>query len=407
MNGAGLPRRELLRGGLAGLATLMVGCSSEETGSQASSAPDAGTDAIVQPKLKSNIGSIGPLGDPDANGVRLPDGFSSRIVARSGQAPIPGGTYLWHGKPDGGATFATEDGGYVYVSNSEIPLAGGVGALRFDAQGTPVDAYPLLQGTNVNCAGGKTPWGTWLSCEEVSKGRVFECDPLGKTAAAPFEALGIFKHEAVAIDPVSNQLYLTEDEGDGRFYRFTPGGMRNGRPDLAAGTLEVAEVASDGSVTWHALPDPAFSGATPTRLQIAQSTQFDGGEGIAWFDGVVYFSTKGDNRVWAFDIAAQKLGVLYDAQTAADPILTGVDNLTVSCCGDVLVAEDGGDMQIVAILPDGSLKPLLQVTGHDGSEITGPAFDPSGTRLYFSSQRGSDGVTGVTFEVTGPFHLPA
>jgi secreted PhoX family phosphatase len=79
--------------------------------------------------------------------------------------------------------------------------------------------------------------------------------------------------------------------------------------------------------------------------------------------------------------------------------------LTLSCCGDVLVAEDGGDMQVVAILPDGTLKPLLQVTGHSGSEITGPAFDPSGTRLYFSSQRGPSG--GVTYEVTGPFHLPA
>jgi uncharacterized protein len=72
----------------------------------------------------------------------------------------------------------------------------------------------------------------------------------------------------------------------------------------------------------------------------------------------------------------------------------------------VLVAEDGGDMEIVAILPDGTPKPLLQIVGHDGSEVTGPAFDPSGTRLYFSSQRGPTGelTDGWTFEVTGPFH---
>ena len=384
----------------------MVGCSSDEAGGSGKSV-DAGPDAPAPPKLKSNLANLGPLGTPDANGLILPDGFTSRVVATTGQAPLPGGSFLWHGRPDGGATFQTPDGGWIYVSNSEIPFGGGVGALRFDADGNLVDAYAILSDTNVNCAGGKTPWGTWLSCEEIPKGRVFECDPFGKVPAVAYEALGVFKHEAVAVDPTTNVLYLTEDEGDGRFYRFVPGGTRDGRPDLSSGSLEVAQVAQDGSVTWHPLPDPTYTGSTATRLQVPESTEFDGGEGIAWFDGMVFFSTKGDNRVWAFDVAAQKLSVLYDAATASNPILTGVDNVAVSCCGDVLVAEDGGDMQIVMILADGTVKPLLQVTGHDSSEMVGPAFDPSGTRLYFSSQRGSDGATGVTFEVTGPFHLPA
>jgi secreted PhoX family phosphatase len=97
--------------------------------------------------------------------------------------------------------------------------------------------------------------------------------------------------------------------------------------------------------------------------------------------------------------------VLYDAKAVSEPILTGVDNVTVSASGDVLVAEDGGDMQIVAILPSGEIKPLVQLVDYPDSEITGPAFDPSGTRLYFSSQRGPKG--GTTFEVTGPFHAPA
>jgi hypothetical protein len=416
-------RRTVLRGGLAGLAALMgpsfaTGCSSEESGGSGGAAGSSGSGGSAGqagasgaggsgggPALTSNIASIGPLGDPDANGLRLPPGFSSRIVAQSGQPPIAGNAYTWHSAPDGGATFATEDGGWIYVSNSEIPLAGGVGALRFDESGTLVDAYAILTGSSVNCAGGKTPWGTWLSCEEVVKGRVFECDPRGENAAVPFDALGIFKHEAAAVDPATGQIYLSEDEGDGRFYRFTPDSVDDGRSNLSAGTLEVAEVAGDGSVTWHALSDPTFTGSTPTRQQVPQSTAFDGGEGLAVFEGVVYLGTKGDNRVWAFDIATQKMSVLYDAETAANPILTGVDNLTVSCCGDVIVSEDGGDMEIVAILPDGTLKPLLQITGHSGSEVTGPAFDPSGTRLYFSSQRGPAG--GVTYEVSGPFHLPA
>ena len=89
----------------------------------------------------------------------------------------------------------------------------------------------------------------------------------------------------------------------------------------------------------------------------------------------------------------------------SDPILKGIDNLTVSPRGDILVAEDGDDMQLVALTPNGDVEPVLQVIGHDNSEITGPAFDPSGTRLYFSSQRGTTGLgqDGVTFEVQGPF----
>jgi secreted PhoX family phosphatase len=68
----------------------------------------------------------------------------------------------------------------------------------------------------------------------------------------------------------------------------------------------------------------------------------------------------------------------------------------------MLVAEDGDDMQLCLLGPNGEAAPLLQVLGHPSSEIAGPAFSPDGTRLYFSSQRGGDG-RGVTYEVTGPF----
>ena len=143
------------------------------------------------------------------------------------------------------------------------------------------------------------------------------------------------------------------------------------------------------------------------QLQVAEATVFDGGEGLWWFEGVVYLSTKGDNRVWAYDTSTQTITTLYDRDTALDPdALYGVDNLTVSACGDVLVAEDGGQMRIVAVMPDGGLVPLVQIEGQEGSEITGPAFDPSGTRLYFSSQRAEGLLGGITYEITGPFHEP-
>ncbi|MCB9600660.1 MAG: DUF839 domain-containing protein [Sandaracinus sp.] len=375
---------------------------------------DGGVDeSIFEPRemptptpLVSRIALLGPLREPDENGIRLPEGFTSRIVARTRQV-VAASSYEWHSSPDGGAVYGTTDGGWIYVSNSEIPIVGGVGAIRFSSTGEITGAYPICERTSINCAGGPTPWGSWLTCEEAARGQVFECDPWGERAALVRPALGVFKHEAVAIDPVNAHVYLTEDESDGRFYRFVPAARTSaGHPNLAAGRLEVASVADGGSVTWLEVPDPRFTGDVPTRRQVAESTRFRGGEGIWYHDRVVYFSTKGDNRVWAYDVASARLEILYDAADYDPAPLRGVDNLTVTCCGDVLVAEDGGSMQVVAILPDGTPQPILQVTGQDDSEITGPAFDPSGTRLYFSSQRGFN-TSGITYEVTGPFHAPA
>lgn len=349
------------------------------------------------------ISGCGPLSGADANGVLLPAGFSSRIIARSGEA-VGGSAYTWHGAPDGGATFATGDGGWIYVSNSELSDVGGVGAIRFDSNGNIIDAYPILSGTSRNCAGGKTPWGTWLSCEENGDaGRVFECDPLGLDTAIERPALGYFNHEAVAVDHDLQQLYLTEDRTDGCLYRFTP----DNYPDLSSGLLEVARSTLSGAsetLDWVAVPDPGAV-LDATRYQQTGVRRFNGGEGIAYRSGAIYFTTKGDNRVWCLHTASQELTTVYDAALYENPILTGVDNLTISQMGELYVAEDLGDMQIVAISLTGVPRPVVQVTGHPLSEITGPAFSPDGTRLYFSSQRGAQGLsaTGVSYEVSGPF----
>ena len=373
-------RRTVVHSGLAVLAALvapagLAGCPTEvplPTGTE----PDPELPPYP-PRLRSLVEQIGPLGAADVDGIRLPEGFSIRVVARSGEAVVPDG-HLWHAWPDGGATFATEDRGWIYVSNSELPVVGGVGALRFDADGEIIDAYPILEGTNVNCAGGPTPWGTWLSCEELDRGRVFETDPWGEVEAVERPALGRFKHEAAAVDPDQGCVYLSEDESDGCLYRFVSGDVdENGHMSLEEGELQVAVVDEAGGVTWAPVPDPLAEGELPTRQQVAEATVFDGGEGLWWFEGVVYLSTKGDNRIWAYDTIAQTITTLYDRATTPNPdALYGVDNLTVSACGDVLVAEDGGQMRIVAVLPSGELKPLVQIEGHEDSEITGPAFDP-------------------------------
>ncbi len=380
-------RRRLLQHGLMGLSAFI------------------GSQILAAPINAKNLPRFDALLSPDRNDVRLPVGFNSRVVARSGQEQFG---YKWHPSPDGGATFSAKDGGWIYVSNSERGNGnGGVGALSFDRQGRLIDTYSILSNTSDNCAGGPTPWQTWLSCEERDRGIVWECDPFGKVAPKKHDALGRFQHEAVAVDPNSHQLYLTEDEPDGCLYRYTPySADQSGRPDLDNGVLEVAEVVYGrmGPIRWHKIPDP-FAAQIPTRKQVIQSTRFNGGEGIWYQQAVIYFTTKGDNRVWAYDIRKDMLTILYDSISYIQPVLTGVDNITASASGKILVAEDGGDMQIVVVSKQ-KVYPLLQVVDHKNSEITGPAFSPDGSRLYFSSQRGKTGRSsdGVTYEITGPFN---
>ena len=349
--------------------------------------------------LEVTDGPYGPLRAPDPLGLMLPDGFAAREIARYDN-PVGPSSYKWHLFPDGGAVFPAEDGGWVYVSNSEAPEGlGGAGAIRFGPRGRIVDAYPILTGTTANCAGGQTPWGTWLSAEEHAQGRVWECDPFGEQDAVPLPALGVFAHEAAAVDPDREQVYLTEDVADGRWYRFTP----DAYPDFSSGSLEVARVGAGGAVTWLAVPDPSAS-ATPTRTQVAESTAFLGGEGIWYRDGLVYFVTKLDHRVWVYDAEAETISVLYEPAMVPEPaVLTGPDNLVMSSFGDLLVCEDQSkDQEVVLITPGGEIAPIMRMTGQEGSELTGPAFSPGGDRLYVSSQRGGGGG-GITYEVRGPF----
>ena len=328
---------------------------------------------------------------PDRNGVKVHVGFRSRIIATTGRA-VAGTGYRWHANPDGGACFALPDGGWSYVSNSEA-VAGGAGFVRFDVDGTIVGAGRCLDGTIGNCAGGATPWGTWLSCEEVDLGHVWECDPIGASPARIRPALGAFMHEAAAADERNRCIYLTEDRADGALYRFVPTTWG----ELAAGTLQVLTEAG-GQLSWADVPDPD---GTPvaTRNQVPGTKRFNGGEGAAMSLGRLVFTTKGDNRVWVYDPAANRLTIAYDRRAQANGVLSGVDNVTTSQPGVVYVAEDGGNMQIVLVREDGRTFPVVELPGVQGSEITGPAFDPSGTRLYFSSQRNP----GTTYEVSGPW----
>ena len=374
-------RRRLLRslflsGGALALSPLLKACGSSTA--LAGALKGAGQLNIpVGP-----LAGIGPLGAPDVDGVAVPEGFTVRAVARTGTPPAVGSTYAWHTFPDGGATYARPEGGWVYTSNSEVPGgAGGCGALVFDADGSVVDAYSILSNTSSNCAGGRTPWNTWLSCEEDASGQVWETDPFGAVGAVPKPALGLFAHEAAGVDLRNRVVYLTEDEGNGRLYRWVADAgdlaAADGRLALEAGTLQVMNVMGfeDGGypaieqirellpVSWADAVSPdqpqadVRSGLSAAGKPVP-GTQIKGGEGIWFYElpaaaatvppgglqptrGIVFFSSKGDNRIYALDVENQLIEVIFD-NAQIEPDFDDVDNVTVSPRGSLVLCEDGG-----------------------------------------------------------------
>jgi len=383
-------------------------------------------------------GPYGPLGPPDALGLQVPAGFKARLIAR-GNEIVEGTGYRFPVFPDGQATFGLRNGGWILVTNSESAGSdGGVSAIRFAADGTIEDAYRILTGTLLNCGGGPTPWGTWLSGEEydelggsaggsvagavpvpagAGRGAIWECDPTQPSQGVRRPAMGLFKHEAAAVDPIGQRVYLTEDNSDSAFYRFTP----DLYPNLDAGLLEVALVGAGGVVQWLPVANPAATPPAPEpKNQVADYTRFKRGEGI-WFDsGIVYVATTGDGKIHAYDTSANTITVVYDEKALENPPLSDVDNICVSPSGDLFAAEDNGlpdGVDVALLTPDLTISRFVRAAGprHDGSregtrasELTGPVFDPSGRRFYVTSQRATNEagvVVGEVYEISGPFRL--
>ena len=417
-------RRAVLRNGLA-LGGTAVASAILGVGGPVSAAP-----------ASSSSPAPGPYGSlegrrPDGNGLVLPEGFSSRIVAVGGTG-VGATDYTWPLFPDGKGTVATPDGGWILACNHEVfdfqtigESAGGASAVRFDSGGSILDAYPILEGSHSNSRGATTPWGTWLSCQEAHQGdgRIWECDPTGDSPAVPRNALGVRTHGSVAVDPLGGHCYMTEAHRDGRLYRFRMLDESASGAALADGLLEAMVVDPDGGVSWIPVPDPSGTVA-PTRVQAADGFVTPMGGGVWVHDGSLIFTTALDDRVHAVDLANQRHWVLWDGSGHRQP-LVGIGDLTVApASGDLFVAEDRGDMELVLVGTEGLVAPFCRMVGDDHrlSAVTGPCFDPSGTRLYISSLRGrgealvrdvveaidwGDGVegrhVGVTYEVSGPF----
>lgn len=318
---------------------------------------------------------------------------------------------------------------------------GGTTNLKFDLRKEKLDkAWASLSGTANNCAGGPTPWNSWLTCEETlvgpaqgygrDHGFVFDVPANGSPDGEPLKAMGRFVHEAVAVDPLTGIVYETEDDRPSGLYRFIPekyGDLEKG------GRLQMLAVAGqpqknlmdfDGSlretrfeVTWVDIDDPEARNRSVVEQGIANGgAQFSRLEG-AWFsNGRLYFTSTDagaarEGQVWEYDPRTDVLTLVFVSDSTAT--LSNPDNITVSPRGAILLCEDGGTpvtQRLQGLTLGGQIFPFAEnnivlngeKNGFVGDfrrrEWAGATFDPSGRWLFVNIQ-----TPGVTFAITGPW----
>ncbi len=324
----------------------------------------------------------------------------------------------------------------------DVNAGGGTTTLDFDTEtGTVIDSWASLTGTAVNCAGGPTPWHSWLTCEETiygpggdndykqPHGYVFEVPIDGTATAEPLRSMGRFVHEAVSVDPNTGIVYETEDQGTAGFYRFLP----ENRNNLAAGgQLEMlalsertkADLRTDQTPdVWHPVSWVPIDEPDPTGIAVdsifRQGSENGGAtfarlEGTWYGNGRIYIvSTSGGEleagQVWEYDPTNEQLRLIYESPSA--DILDMPDNLCVSPRGGLILCEDGPtDTFIRGLTTDGTIFPFAknnvvlngEKNGFEGDfrhrEFAGATFSADGRWLFFNAQ-----TPGITFGVTGPW----
>lgn len=419
------------------------------------------------------ISPLGPLRADPAGILDLPEGFSYKIISKVGASMSDG--FKVPGKHDGMAAFPQPDGKVVLVRNHELSLAmtdigpfennleypanldpdlchdpgeggvepflGGTTNLVFDPKtGETVAEFLSLIGTDRNCAGGPMPWGTWITCEEPENltlgrnrnhGWCFEVKATatpGLQKAVPLKALGRYRHEAVALDPATGILYLTEDRSDGLLYRFIP----DKKNDFTSGKLQALVVVDQAKadlrnynprskwpaegeeikVTWMDLQD---TDAPDDDLRIrgheGGAARFARGEGIHQTpDGIFICCTDGgpSRRGQLFQLqpsgsADQPDTLTLFLQSEKDDLLTNGDNLCPAPWGGLVICEDLIDnsfaehSHIQCVTPDGKIHTLAR-NAKDKSEFAGCCFSPDGKWLFANLQS-----HGLTLAITGPW----
>ncbi len=410
----------------------------------------------------------------DPNGIMdLPAGFSYHVFSRVGETMDDG--LLVPGDHDGMATFAGTAGKTILVRNHELsadersksafgannelldlidqgklydagsgtrPSLGGTTTLVYDTENKILEKHFLsLVGTNRNCAGGPTPWGTWISCEEnVTKaGGVIERDhgfnfevpaaaDSGLVDPVPLTAMGRFNHEAVAVDPRSGIVFQTEDRDNGLIYRYIldqPGQLASGGRLQA---LMIRDLPSADTRNWagqQILPgqpmpvgwvdlDDVLSPGDDLRSRgfAAGAARFARGEGMWYGADTIYFACTngGGNRkgqIWTYTPSAVEgqpsentnpgmLELFVEPNDAA--LLEKADNITVAPWGDLFICEDGdGDQYIDVVTPAGEIFKFAR-NALNTDEFAGSTFSPDGTTLFVNIQK-----PGMTLAITGPW----
>ncbi|WP_247232299.1 alkaline phosphatase PhoX [Telluribacter sp. SYSU D00476] len=433
-------------------------------------------DTVVPPIPVRPVG-YGPL-LPDPHGLlNLPKGFTYQIISRQGETMSDG--LLVPGLPDGMGTFRGTNGKTILIRNHELspdpiwgspygldgslaskvdrsllydpgsggrPELGGTTTLVYNPATARVERQFLsLTGTARNCAGGPTPWNTWLTCEETIKragfegcqkdhGFVFEVpatDYPRLHPAVPIKPMGRMNHEAVAVDPRTGIVYMTEDISDSLIYRYLPTVPRQLHK---GGTLQALMIRDQKSVdtrNWPTLTAPVFPvGQTFdvmwVDLEEVESPDddlryqgFDKGaarfartEGMWFGNNEVYFAcTNGGKsqlgQVFRYVPSSQegkpqeksspgKLELFIESNSTE--LLQNCDNLTVAPWGDVILCEDNDHPFLVGVTPKGELYRLAENVAHK-TEFAGGVFSPTG-ETYFVNMQG----TGMTIAITGPWH---
>lgn len=417
----GLNRRDFLKAGGMGALALTIGSTGViGLGSKALA------DSSVNPT--SGFGGYGPL-VPDPNGILdLPRGFHYEIISREGDlmtdgAKIPGAF-------DGMAAFEGTNNTTILVRNHELSGGPAFGSNPYDANakgGTTAlvvgpnrnvtKEYVTSSGTIRNCAGGATPWGTWLTCEETrteTHGYVFEVDPqqpendLSKT---PIKEMGRFSHEACAIDPSTGYVYLTEDSNPSYLYRFIPndlsqkpGSLKKGGKLYAAAIEAVTDPSASTfktgqtfKIVWKEL-DPHLCREDAKAQKCIEFSRLEGAffqEGVFWFDD----TSAGDKklgRIYRYVPHTNTLELFFEGNDARE--MEYPDNICCTPWGDLWYAEDGsGQDRIMGITPEGKVYPFAANRLSD-SELCGPTFSPDGNTLFVNIQS-----PGKTFAIWGPF----
>ena len=404
--------------------------------------------------------------------LELPEGFRYRVINRSGDPMTTGGPTP--GIFDGMGAYPGPGGTTVLIRNHEnrsrageiaVPVPagkrydpdpavrGGNTKLVVGKDRRVREVYAVLGGTHTNCAGGRTPWGTWITCEEifnygsteanvtpgtgVPHGYCFEVPAVATGPVTPHPILdaGRFAHEAVAW--LDGALYETEDRGDASFYRFVPSRRPREAGDLATfgGTLQAlmvsgrpgfdANLASPGetlAVEWVTVDEPNPPDDTVrTQAQAKGAAIFDRTEGIWVSGGRAFFdcTTGGEaqlGQLWEYRPRGADRGELtlvYESTSATD--LENPDNLVVvPASGDVFLQEDSDGEQFVrGVTRRGAIYDFARTVLND-SEFCGGCFSPDGETFFLNQQgdRLADGQdpsaqpasdAALTYAIWGPF----